>query len=138
MDIGYFYVIGVVIIVIFFYFATKEPSFNPQPPKDEDKISGDLTLEELKQYNGETKPQVFVAVKGIIYDVSSSDFYRKGAAYGVFAGHDASINLGNMSHDEKLLNKWPEHTLDEDKTQILNDWVSRFQEKYRVVGNVKL
>ena len=57
-----------------------------------------------------------VALKGNIYDVTSSDFYRKGAAYSLFAGHDASINLANMSHDESQLNKWGKITLDKEKT----------------------
>lgn len=51
----------------------------------------------------------------MIYDVSYSDFYKKGAAYSLFAGHDASINMAKMSHDEEMLNKWGNYTLDKDE-----------------------
>lgn len=47
-----------------------------------------------------------MALKGVIYDVSESWFYRKGGPYGKFAGHDASINLAKMSHDDKMLDQW--------------------------------
>lgn len=90
------------------------------------KISGDFTLEELKQYDGVTKPQVFLAAKGKIYDVTHSQFYKKDGPYGVFSGHDASINLSKMSHDENLLNKWGNYTMNEDEEKILDDWVKRF------------
>lgn len=111
-DIGYTYflVIGVVLVVL--YFLTREPKFNPEP--EPEKIVGDFTLEQLKEYDGQKKPQVFLAAKGIIYDVTNSSFYQKDGAYSVFAAHDASVNLSKMSHDENLLNKWGSYTLTED------------------------
>ncbi len=42
-DIGYSYFIVVAIIIVVFYFCTKEPEFNPPP--EPQKISGDFTLE---------------------------------------------------------------------------------------------
>lgn len=65
-------------------------------------------------------------MKGIIYDVSNSDFYSKGGAYSVFSGHDASVNLAKMSHDKSFLNKFWSYKLDRDEENVLNDWVSRF------------
>ena len=47
-----------------------------------------------------------MALRGVIYDVSNSDFYSKEGAYSVFSGADASINLAKMSHDKDLLNKY--------------------------------
>ena len=47
-----------------------------------------------------------MALKGVIYDVSGSWFYKKNGPYGKFAGHDASINLAKMSHDDVNLDKW--------------------------------
>jgi predicted heme/steroid binding protein len=55
-----------------------------------------------------------LALKGIIYDVSSSDFYSKGGAYSVFSGHDASVNLAKMSHDAQYLDKYETYKLDSD------------------------
>ncbi len=75
-----------------------------------------------------------MALRGVIYDVSNSDFYSKGGAYSVFSGADASINLAKMSHDKDLLNKYWTYKLEKDEESVLNDWVSRFSAKYRVVG----
>ena len=59
---------------------------------------------------------MFVALKGVIYDVSSSDFYSVGGGYHHFAGHDASINLAKMAHDDQYLNKYGEIGLDKEET----------------------
>jgi len=77
-----------------------------------------------------------LALKGIIYDVSTSDFYSKNGAYAVFSGHDASVNLAKMSHDKEFLNKYWTYKLDRDEENVLNDWVSRFEMKYPVVGEI--
>lgn len=84
-----------------------------------------MTLEELRKYGPENE-RVLLALKGIIYDVSNSDFYSKGGAYSVFSGHDASVNLAKMSHDKSFLNKFWSYKLDRDEENVLNDWVSRF------------
>ncbi len=57
---------------------------------------------------------MFLALKGVIYDVTGSDFYGKGGAYGLFSGHDASVNLAKMSHDESLLNTYKTYKLNKD------------------------
>jgi hypothetical protein len=41
-------------------------------PEMKASIQADMTLAELKQYDGEVKPEIFLALKGVIYDVSSS------------------------------------------------------------------
>ena len=105
-DIGYAYIAVAIGVIIFFYFANKEPDFNPQPIKKLPEISGDFTFDQLKKFNGTDSENVFVAIKGTIYDVSLSDFYKPGAAYSAFAGYDASINLAEMSHEAAKLNKW--------------------------------
>lgn len=58
-----------------------------------------MTLEELNKY-GPDNDRVLLALKGVIYDVSNSDFYAKNGAYAVFSGYDASVNLAKMSHDK--------------------------------------
>lgn len=67
-----------------------------------------------------------------------SEFYRKPSGYAVFAGHDASINLAKMMHDEELLNKYwdKEAILTADERGALEDWVQRFALKYPIVGEV--
>jgi membrane-associated progesterone receptor component len=77
-----------------------------------------------------------VALRGVIYDVSTSDFYGVGGGYHQFAGHDASINLGKMSHDDQFLDKYGQINLDSEESKVLNDWVARFEAKYPLVGKV--
>ena len=134
MDIGYVFIGFVLVSVVVLYFV--KAKYAPSRPKAPQTFKKDMSYEELKPFTGEDGKNVLVALKGIIYDVSVSDFYRKGAAYAVFAGHDASINLALMSHEEKYLNKWGSFTLDEKQTEILNDWEGKFREKYPVVGLV--
>lgn len=125
-------IIGVLFLV---YQANKEPSFNPAPPKPRPAPTN-LTYEQLRKFDGVASPNVYVALKGIIYDVSSSDFYGVGGGYHQFAGHDASINLAKMSHDDNFLNKYGAITLDKEETSVLNDWVIRFETKYHKVGEI--
>lgn len=89
-------IIGVLFLV---YQANKEPSFNAPPPKPR-PANTNLTYEQLRKFDGVANSNVYVALKGVIYDVSSSDFYGVGGGYHQFAGHDASINLAKMSHDD--------------------------------------
>jgi len=65
-----------------------------------------MTIAELNNYDGVKNPKVLLALRGVIYDVSSSDFYGVGGGYHQFAGHDASINLAKMSHEEQFNDKY--------------------------------
>lgn len=104
-------IIIVLIVLIGLWYAAR---IITKPGKPVEIIYGDFTIEQLNEFNGQIKPQIFLALKGVIYDVSGSWFYRKGAPYGKFAGHDASLNLAKMSHDEKLFDKWGQYPLNSD------------------------
>ena len=94
----------IVAILFLVYKANQEPSFNPPPPKEQIKM--DLTAEQLRQYDGVKDKHTFLALKGVIYDVTGSSFYEPGSGYHAFTGKDASINLAKMSHDEQYYNKY--------------------------------
>jgi membrane-associated progesterone receptor component len=112
MDIALPYIIFALAVIIILYMLTKKPSFAPPPPPQ--LITGNFSLEQLKDFDGVKRPEVFLAAKGTIYDVTNTNFYKKDGPYGLFAAHDASVNLAKMSHDETLLNQWGTYTLDED------------------------
>eukprot|EP00949_MAST-11_sp_MAST-11-sp1_P003780 g3780.t1 len=98
----------------------------------------DMTLEELRSYNGETsgKP-VLVAIQDKIYDVSSSDFYSKGGTYNVFAGRDAARALAKMDmHNTEPLDDPRTDDLSLAEIDTLNEWIMKFDSKYPVVGRV--
>ena len=58
----------------------------------------DFTLSELAAYNGtDTSKPLYLGCNGLVFDVSNArGFYGPGAAYGVFAGRDASRGLARM------------------------------------------
>lgn len=66
----------------------------------------DLTVEQLREYDGIKNKLTFLALKGVIYDVTGSSFYEPGSGYHAFTGRDSSINLAKMSHDEQYYNKY--------------------------------
>lgn len=61
----------IAVILFLVYQANKEPEFNPPPPQPKPEPK-DLTYEELRNYDGVKDKKVYVALKGVIYDVSAS------------------------------------------------------------------
>ena len=96
-----------------------------------------LSLQELATYDGEKKPRTFVAIKGDIFDVSSSPFYNKGGSYAVFAGKEASVSLAKGDLEGKHLNKLDWNTLEAEELEALEEWHSKFSQKYRIVGKIR-
>ncbi len=63
-------------------------------------MSAKFTRNELQKFNGVTKPEVYLAVGGKVFDVTSgAGFYGPGGPYAIFAGHDASRGLALNSVD---------------------------------------
>ncbi|KAK4144189.1 cytochrome b5-like heme/steroid binding domain-containing protein [Dichotomopilus funicola] len=101
------------------------------PPKDDP-----ISLEELAKANGEDGEKCYVAIKGIVYDVTGNKAYQPGGAYHVFAGKDASRALGKTStKPEDVSADWQD--LPDKEKGVLNDWVTFFSKRYNVVGKVE-
>ena len=58
------------------------------------------TRSQLTLRNGQDKPEVWIAYKGIIYDVSRSRLWRAGKHYEHWAGQDLTRELPDAPHDE--------------------------------------
>jgi predicted heme/steroid binding protein len=58
------------------------------------------TRSQLALRNGQDKPEVWIAYKGLIYDVSRSRLWRKGQHYEHWAGQDLTAELPDAPHDE--------------------------------------
>ncbi|KAK4436310.1 Membrane steroid-binding protein 1 [Sesamum alatum] len=111
-----------------------EQQMEPLPPPVQ---LGEITAEELKQYDGsDPKKPLLMAIKGQIYDVSQSRmFYGPGGPYALFAGKDASRALAKMSFEEKDLNG-DLTGLGVFELEALQDWEYKFMSKYVKVGTV--
>ena len=79
--------------------AAPNPSDNPQL---------ELTLEELATYNGKDGNPAYIAVDGIIYDVSGSSRWKNGEHNGHYAGQDLTDIIKNQSpHGISVLSRMP-------------------------------
>ncbi|HML48403.1 MAG TPA: cytochrome b5 domain-containing protein [Clostridia bacterium] len=57
----------------------------------------ELTLEELAAYNGKDGKPAYVAVDGIIYDMTNSAFWKNGEHNGFSAGQDLTDVIKKQS-----------------------------------------
>ncbi|GAB1463502.1 cytochrome b5 domain-containing protein [Pedobacter sp.] len=63
------------------------------------------TKQQLALRNGQDKPQVWIAFKGIIYDVSESRLWKNGKHYEHWAGQDLTEELADAPHSEMVFEK---------------------------------
>lgn len=101
---------------------------------------------QLSRFNGVDKPQLYVAIRGLIYDVSENiDKYGVGKSYHNFVGKDVSRCLGqnrltieNDSSDGRpdWDCSWDTTHLTEQEQAVVDKWVLFFQARYKIVGLV--
>ena len=65
-----------------------------------------FTRSQLALRNGQDKPQVWVALNGVIYDVTLSRLWRNGKHYEHWAGQDLTDELKDAPHTEKVFDKF--------------------------------
>ena len=56
--------------------------------------------------NGQDKPQIWVAFKGIIYDVTDSRLWKNGKHYEHWAGQDLTEELKDAPHSDQVFAKF--------------------------------
>ena len=61
---------------------------------------------QLASRNGQDRPEIWIAYKGIIYDVSSSRLWRDGKHYEHWAGQDLSPELLDSPHGDKVFERF--------------------------------
>ncbi|MDX5340294.1 MAG: cytochrome b5 [Cyclobacteriaceae bacterium] len=64
------------------------------------------TKQQLALRNGQDKPEIWIAYKGIIYDVSASRLWKKGIHYEHWAGQDLTEELVDAPHTDKVFEKF--------------------------------
>lgn len=73
-----------------------------------------IALNELPTYsrsqlalrNGADKPEIWIAYKGLIYDVTTSRLWRNGKHYEHWAGQDLTPELIDAPHTEKVFERF--------------------------------
>jgi len=128
-----------IIILIYKIFKSddSQPSEPPPPPLPRMKKK-DMTLTELKKYDGSGPDErVCVGVLGKIYDVTKGKrFYGPGGPYAGFAGRDASRGLATFSVD--AITDEYDDLLDLKASEIeqVREWELQFSEKYDFIGKL--
>lgn len=56
--------------------------------------------------NGQDKPEIWVVLNGLIYDVTKSRLWRDGKHYEHWAGQDLTDELKDAPHTEKVFDKF--------------------------------
>jgi predicted heme/steroid binding protein len=67
----------------------------------------EFTMEELSQYNGSNGNPAYVAIEGIVYDVSMASNWEKGKHYGLKAGQDLTDKFNECHGIIEVLNNAP-------------------------------
>jgi predicted heme/steroid binding protein len=66
----------------------------------------EFSKSQLALRNGQDKPEIWVAINGIIYDVTKSRLWRDGKHYEHWAGQDLTDELKDAPHTEKVFDKF--------------------------------
>ena len=77
-------------------------------------MADNIPLDQLPVYNrfqlalrnGNEKPEIWVAYKGLIYDVTASRLWRKGMHYEHFAGQDLTPEMKNAPHTSMVFDRF--------------------------------
>ncbi|KAF1748433.1 hypothetical protein GCK72_024900 [Caenorhabditis remanei] len=128
----------VVVLGFFFYWLTRSEQPLPSPPKELAPLTmTDMTVEELRKYDGVKNEHILFGLNGTIYDVTrGKGFYGPGKAYGTLAGHDATRALGTMDQNA-VSAEWDDHAgLTADEQETANEWETQFKFKYLTVGRL--
>jgi predicted heme/steroid binding protein len=66
---------------------------------DPDKLR-QITRAQLSLRNGQDKPDIWIAYRGLVYDVTNSKMWRQGKHYEHWAGQDLTDELDDAPHTE--------------------------------------
>lgn len=64
------------------------------------------TRSQLALRNGQDKEQIWVAYKGLIYDVTRSRLWRNGKHYEHWAGQDLTAEMEDAPHNQNVFDKF--------------------------------
>jgi predicted heme/steroid binding protein len=65
-----------------------------------------VTRAQLALRNGQDKKEIWIAYKGLVYDVTSSRLWYNGKHYEHWAGQDLTHELPDAPHTEKVFERF--------------------------------
>ncbi|XP_063844443.1 membrane-associated progesterone receptor component 1-like [Scylla paramamosain] len=110
----------------------------PQEPPIPKMKRQDMTLEQLRQYDGKGEyGRVCVGVNGKIFDVTrGKKFYGPGGPYAAFGGRDATRALATFSVDDVKEDYDDLSDLSSMQMDSVREWEIQFTEKYEYIGKL--
>lgn len=97
------------------------------------------TRSQLAKYNGVDDTNIYVAIRGYIYDVTAnSSSYGPGKGYHRLTGKDVSrmLGLNQLKLADSEVSTWYTGDLNEKQNAIVDKWVLFFKKRYNIVGMV--
>ena len=64
------------------------------------------SIAQLALRNGQDKPEIWIAYRGYIYDVSKSRLWFRGMHYEHWAGQDLTDELADAPHTEEVFSRF--------------------------------
>lgn len=61
---------------------------------------------QLALRNGQDKPEIWIAYRGLVYDVTTSRLWNRGKHYEHWAGQDLTHELKDAPHTESVFEKF--------------------------------
>jgi predicted heme/steroid binding protein len=65
-----------------------------------------ITLTQLSLRNGQDKPEVWIAYRGFVYEVTASRLWRQGKHYEHWAGQDLTDELPDAPHTDEVFSRF--------------------------------
>ncbi|KAF4084066.1 hypothetical protein AMELA_G00124480 [Ameiurus melas] len=95
-----------------------------------------FTDEELRRYDGSEDGQpIYMAVKGVVFDVTSGKhFYGKGAPYNALVGKDSTRAVAKMSLNPEDLTHDTMGLTTEELDSLESVFTGTYKSKYPIVG----
>jgi len=88
--------------------APAQPSSSGTTPQATTTAAKEFTLDDLSKYNGQNGQPAYIAIDGVVYDVSNAKGWKDGIHKGKYqAGKDWSQEILKSPHGKKVLDKLP-------------------------------
>ena len=65
-----------------------------------------VSISQLALRNGQDKPEIWVAYKGLVYDVGKSKLWKNGKHYEHWAGQDLTLEMKDAPHMDWVFDKF--------------------------------